>query len=173
MSVCGFEPAKVLVRGLTATPTTAFRVRLGNYHLHWGSGGVLSQKQRAAVATNDPKWDGVWVGEGGWGERNFLSRPKSAALPRTNWAREPFRVLMRTSSFPCGSPCVPINPHGAKLSPYTRHSTSDTEWALGLFTLWGIYGSLEPLWPDWAELLEFLCFYLNSLFLWAWFAPLL
>ena len=96
MWVCSFKPVKALVRGLTATPTTAFQVHLGNYQPHQGSGAVLSQiagkiplragpfewertSAGGSSGSHDPRWVGVWVGEGGRGVRRFLSQLKSAA----------------------------------------------------------------------------------------------
>ena len=142
-----FEPAKALVRGLTATPTAAFRVRLGNYQPHRGSGAVLSRiagkiplragpfereitSAGSSGGSHDPGWVGVWVGEDGRGVRRFLSRPKSAAQRRSHGPtrhQEPFRAPHCTSPFPCGSLCVPINPHSAGPPPCTRHSMSDTD----------------------------------------------
>ena len=147
MWACGFEPAKALVRGLTATPTAAFRVRLGNYQPHRGSGAVSSriagkippragpfERERTSAGSSggshDPGWVGVWVGEGGWGVRRFLSRPKSAAhgaptgQPGTRGSFEHPTALLRSHAVHCAflsTRTVPV-PHHAQ-----RHSMSDTE----------------------------------------------
>ena len=130
MWACGFEPAKALIRGLTATPTAAFQVCLGNYQPHRGSRAVLSQ-MRARHLCEQQRWQPrPRVGEGRRGVGRFLSRPKSAAQQhshRPTRHQGPFRAPHCTSLFPCGSLCIPINPHSASPPPCTRHSMSDTE----------------------------------------------
>ena len=95
-----------LFRELPATP--------GEWGISWAKSSEQQQWQPRP-------WVRWWVGEKGI----FLSRPKSAALPRTSGAREPFQVLVCISLFPCGCSYLPT---WCLSLAMPRHSTSDTEY---------------------------------------------